>query len=295
MPHPPLYLVTPYKGVDIDKRERRHRTPKQNRQTMKINEILSPSIRQVLKPRKQQTPLWQQRQSADSDFCRAVVANGYMSEEQMQEAVSRYRLGCSRDGGVIFWQIDTLGHEYDGKIMYYRPDCHRDHQRHPQWVSNLLKRQFLGRFPEMAAWMPETHHCLFGTHLLREDVRGLRAEGLSQTSSFRLHTSAVAVVEAEKTAVIMSAHYPQYLWLAAGGLTELTAQKLFPLRHHRVVLFPDTDPDQTAYKRWYTIAQEARRLYGLDIRVSALLERHATAEQKQAKIDLVDYCLTAKR
>jgi hypothetical protein len=87
--------------------------------------------------------MWQQRQSADSDFCRAVVSNGYMTREQMQEAVGRYRLGCSRDGGVIFWQIDTLGHEYDGKIMYYRPDCHRDHQRHPQWVSNLLKRQFL--------------------------------------------------------------------------------------------------------------------------------------------------------
>jgi hypothetical protein len=97
------------------------------------------------------------------------------------------------------------------------------------------------------------------------------------------------VVEAEKTAVIMSAHYPQYLWLAAGGLTELTAQKLFPLRHHRIVLFPDTDTDQTAYTRWYTIAQEARRLYGLDIHVSSLLERRATAAQKQAKIDLVDY------
>ena len=256
---------------------------------MKLNEILSPSIRQAQKTREQEPPIWQQRQSADSDFCRAVVANGYMSEEQMQEAVQRYRLGCSRDDGVIFWQIDTLGHEYDGKIMYYRPDCHRDHQRHPQWVSNLLKRQFVQRFPEMAAWMPETHHCLFGTHLVMEDGRWKMADVSSQTSSFRLHTSPVAVVEAEKTAVILSAHYPQYLWLAAGGLTELTAQKLFPLRHHRIVLFPDTDPDQTAYKRWYTIAQEARRLYGLDIHVSSLLERRATAAQKQAKIDLVDF------
>ena len=233
--------------------------------------------------------MWQQRQSCDSDFCRAAVANGYMTSEQMQEAAQRYRLGCSRDGGVIFWQIDTLEQTCDGKIMYYRPDCHRDHQRHPQWVSNLLKRQFLGRFPEMAPWMPETHHCLFGTHLLMEEGRCQMAEGSSQPSSSRRPISAVAVVEAEKTAVIMSAHYPQYLWLAAGGLTELTAQKLFPLHRHRVVLFPDTDPDQTAYTRWYTIAQEARRLYGLDIRVSALLERHATAAQKQAKIDLVDY------
>ena len=99
----------------------------------------------------------------------------------------------------------------------------------------------------------------------------------------------VAVVEAEKTAVILSAHYPEYLSLAAGGLTELTPQKLFPLRHHRIVLFPDTDPDQTAYTRWYTVAQDARRQYGLDITVSSLLERRATAEQKQRKIDLVDF------
>ena len=250
---------------------------------MKLNEILSPSIRQVLKPRRQEHPMWQQRQSADSDFCRAVVSNGYMTREQMQEAVGRYRLGCSRDGGVIFWQIDTLGHEYDGKIMYYRPDCHRDHQRHPQWVSNLLKRQFVQRFPEMAAWMPETNHCLFGTHLVS------LADGADVLNTNLTNNTNLAVVEAEKTAVIMSAHYPQYLWLAAGGLTELTAQKLFPLRHHRIVLFPDTDTDQTAYTRWYAIAQEARRLYGLDIHVSSLLERRATAAQKQAKIDLVDF------
>ena len=135
----------------------------------------------------------------------------------------------------------------------------------------------------------EVHKTYWALVSKTEDGRCQMADGSSQTSSFRLHTSAVAVVEAEKTAVILSAHYPQYLWLAAGGLTELTAQKLFPLRHHRIVLFPDTDPDQTAYTRWYAIAQEARRLYGLDIHVSSLLERRATAAQKQAKIDLVDF------
>ena len=32
-----------------------------------------------------------------------------------------------------------------------------------------------------------------------------------------------------------------------------------------------------------------RRLYGLNISVSPLLEQRATSEQKQRKIDLVDY------
>ena len=235
-------------------------------------------------------PVWQQRLSADSGFCRAVVANGYLTETQVQRAAQRYRLGCSRNGGVIFWQIDTTGNVFDGKIMYYRTDCHRDHDRHPQWVSNLLKRHYLQDDKELIASIP-SYHCLFGTHLLKTPSNSPCLGGEHKSSLCRedLGGSPIAVVEAEKTAVIMSEHFPQYLWLAAGGLFELTADKLFPLRRHRIVLFPDTDPDLTAYTRWYEVAQEARRLYGLDISVSPLLEQRATPEQKQHKIDLVDY------
>ena len=222
-------------------------------------------------------PVWQQRLSADSDFCRACVANGYLTEAQMQQAVSRYRLGRSRDGGVIFWQIDQMGQVYDGKIMYYRPDCHRDHDRHPQWADNLLKRQFLRQFPDMAPWLPDSAHCLFGTHLLGEERRD-EGEPLP-----------CAVVEAEKTAVILSQHFPQYLWLAAGGLNELTYGKLFPLRRHRIILFPDTDEQCHAYTLWYRIAQEASRMLNQTVTVSPLLELRATPEQKRRKIDLVDF------
>ena len=46
--------------------------------------------------------MWQQRLSADSDFCRALVGQGYMTGEQVREAVGRYRLGRALRGGVIF-------------------------------------------------------------------------------------------------------------------------------------------------------------------------------------------------
>ena len=163
--------------------------------------------------------------------------------------------------------------------MFYREDCHRDHHRHPQWVSNRMKRYYLKDDKELIASIP-SYHCLFGTHLLRDEGRGMKEDGRTPT---------IAVVEAEKTAFIMSEHYPDYLWLAAGGLFELTAKKLILLRGYRIVLFPDTDPDCKAYTRWYQVAQEAHRLYDLDITVSALLEQKATREQKQRKIDLVDY------
>ena len=100
------------------------------------------------------------------------------------------------------------------------------------------------------------------------------------------------MVESEKTAVIMSELFPDSLWLATGGLRELSPVKLLPLRHYRVVLFPDTDEHHQAYSLWYETAQKARRDYGVHCFVSPLLERRATPEQKRRKIDLADFLNT---
>ena len=101
------------------------------------------------------------------------------------------------------------------------------------------------------------------------------------------------MVEAEKTAFILSELYPQYVWLAAGGLGEVQVDKFRPLRGRRVILFPDTDPEGMAYRRWYEAAQMVmQQPFWEDsppIRVSTVLEQHASAEQKARKIDLVDF------
>ena len=244
--------------------------------SMKISE-LNPYTFRALRHRlghnrpRNPRPMWQQRLSDDSDFCRAMVLCGYLTKEQMQKAALRYRLGHSLDGGVIFWQIDAIGLVYDGKIMHYRPDGHRDHNRNPYWVSSALKSHYL-RGNEQLALEMSSYHCLFGTHLLSEDPQ-----------------LPVAVVEAEKTAVVMSEYFPAYLWLAAGGLYELTAAKLFPLRGRRIILFPDTDPKGEAFSTWYRVTQEAQRLLGQTIHISPLLEQQSTPSQKQRKIDILDY------
>ena len=263
--------------------------------------------------------LWRECLSIRSQFCEAVVKAGYLSWEQMVSAACRYRLGATRQGGVIFWQIDEEERVRDGKVMYYGPDCHRlkDKAHHPTWVSTLLRQR--DPFPNAPH---ETSHCFFGTHLLKENNYKGHTEITETTErpkgqieiTERFPTSyaqpvpealsvisvisvcqkkSVCVVEAEKTAVIMSELYPEYVWLATGGLGEVQTEKFRPLRGHKVILFPDTDPDGIAFRRWSEAAtlvmQQPFWEDSPPIRVSPLLETHATPEQKLAKIDLIDF------
>ena len=231
-------------------------------------------------PRYRAMDLVSRHLSVESEFCRACVRMGYLTAEQMARAARRYRLGVNRYGAVIYWQIGLMGEVFDGKIMYYRADCHRDKQRPTTWVSAVMKGYYgyPGELP--------TVHGLFGAQLLSEEVKseGVKSEKLT-----------VAVVESEKTAVIMSELYRDYLWVAAGGLYELTPEKLFVLRGRKVILFPDTDPEGEAFKRWYGVARKAEWLLGQRIFVSPLLEQHATAEQKLRKIDILDFYFSLRR
>jgi len=224
--------------------------------------------------------------SSNSTFCKAMVSCGYLTATEMEHAAQRYRLGMTRDGAVIFWQIDLMGNVCDGKVMYYQADGHRDHHRHPTWYTAELKRCYC--YPHQIA----TVHWLFGTHLLKEcptyGVTGGRLPK-NQERLVRCH-----VVEAEKTAVIMSQRFPQHVWLATGGKNELTTSKLMTLRNHPISLFPDTDEHGDTYRLWYDIAKKSEPYVGHPIYVSSLLERQATPSQKRRKIDLVDFLYEVK-
>ena len=267
--------------------------------------------------------------SLNSEFCKSVVSAGYLSDSQLRHVAERYRLGATKDGGVIFWQIDDQQRVHTGKIMYYQPDCHRDKQRHPTWVHCLMKDQLPPNY--------EFHPCLFGLHLLTNtnltnptnkkisEISAIRVQKENYNSCSEINNSSdssnsltkvqsvalqscsgktsvssvksvvnikgVCIVESEKSAVILSEKFPDFVWLSCGGLQAFKAELLAPLVDYKVVIFPDTDSTGDTYRQWSQVAIEAQRLYKFryPLRVSPLLESHATPEQKQRKIDLVDY------
>lgn len=64
----------------------------------------------------------------------------------------------------------------------------------------------------------------------------------------------VAVVEAEKTAVLASICFPEFVWLSVGSKQSLKAEKLKRLSKRKIILYPDAD----GFALWQEIASQAR-------------------------------------
>ena len=157
-------------------------------------------------------------------------------EEQVAEVLARYRTGSSRDGRIIYWQIDEHGQVRAGKVMAYDLDGHRmkDGKGNVCWVHSMKIDGI--RFDELV--VPQ---CLFGEHLapLLSPQGGKTA--MSEYSPFKGEIEWAAIVESEKTAIIMSLVCPDKVWLATGGKANFKEQMLWPLLGHEVAVYPDAD------------------------------------------------------
>ena len=156
-------------------------------------------------------------------------------EEQVAEVLARYRTGSTRDGRIIYWQIDEYGQVRAGKVMAYDLDGHRkkDGKGNVCWVHSMKIDGI--RFDEMLA--PQ---CLFGEHLA--PLLSPQGEKTAMPEYSPLgEIEGAAIVESEKTALIMSLVCPDKVWLATGGKANFKEQMLWPLLGHEVAVYPDAD------------------------------------------------------
>ena len=253
---------------------------------MKLQDILTPSFRALSQElgHKPHRSMVEECRADDSDFCQEVVRRGWLTEEQMHHAAERYQLGKSRSGRCIFWMIDRQGRVRDGHVG-------------DQWVTEMLK----ARAPELLGqWHAE--HCLFGLETLPQPLPDMEGgsrfynRNCCEQNYIRPSIqggegggSPVCVVESERTAVVLSEIYPEQEWMASVYPANLSARLLEPLRGCQVTLFPNTDETGDTFLAWMDVAYEARNMFGLNVTVSSVLEEHASEEQTQRKIDLVDF------
>lgn len=203
--------------------------------------------------------------SLSSNFVRFL--SKHFSDLQIAEAANNYLLGATRKNEVIFWQIDIQGKVRTGKIMQYNPTTGRRIKTGYggiNWVHHKLKKSN----PSFSDF--NLSQCYFGEHLMR-----------------LYPDKPIAVVEAEKTAVIASMFYHNYNWLAAGNLNGLNVEKSRVLRDKTVILYPDAG----CYKHWLKKAEQINQELSLHLILSDLLENFATPQQIHNGYDLADYVI----
>lgn len=175
-----------------------------------------------------------------------------------------YKLGTSKkwedfDGlPVAFWQIDKAGNLRQVKIMAYNPETGRRIKD---------KTRIIGKQIKSGANLMQ---CLFGEHLLSAAP-----------------SAPVAIVESEKTAVIMAGVYPDCLWLATGGKhgARWTEQEVYQaLEGRNVVLYPDLDSTEDWADRAKILAAACE-----SVEVSTYLRDNTPPEDHREGYDLADY------
>jgi hypothetical protein len=132
-------------------------------------------------------------------------------ESMTSESIfKKYNCGVSPSGAIQFWYQDQNGQYVNCKQLRYGTDgFHRDKSTNAFF---LYSKEDGGT------------QCLFGEHLLKSN-----------------RTQTVALVESEKSALILSHHFPKYLWLANGGASALKREKALPLAGRSVIIIFDAD------------------------------------------------------
>ena len=170
----------------------------------------------------------------------------HYNEDEVKVTIDKYQVGTSNqfNNSTVFWQMDHTGNIRSGKIMAYdtatgKRRKNEDGKPLINWVHSILKK------PNYIL-----KQCLFGLHLLNSKVKK------------------IAIVESEKTALIMSIEFPQYTWMSTGSLGGFKYEYLEPIKDIEIIAFPD----KGGYVHWQKTAEILNKK-DFDIEVSKLLEK----------------------
>lgn len=182
-----------------------------------------------------------QRKYYDNNFYLYLIA--LFCNEKVQEVFKLYNIGTSKNwkGATIFWQVDNQERIRGGKILLYDvQNCRRVKKpyNHISWVHSKLNIENF-----------HLQQCLFGLHLINLNKK-------------------IALVEAEKTVVIMALFMPEYIWLATGSKQNFKYDILDPLKGREIIAFPD----KSEFADWNTKAIQLNR-QGFNITVSDYVEK----------------------
>lgn len=161
----------------------------------------------------------------------------YFSIEEIQSVIQKYAIGTSAHwkGATVFWQINSQNQIRTGKVMLYDANSGSRVKKpfnHINWVHKLLKIEPFN-----------LQQCLFGLHLKKE-----------------INNQNIAIVESEKTAIMMSLFLTDYIWMATGSKGNLKKDILQPIKNFNIVAYPDKSEFEDWNKKTQILQKEGFKI-----------------------------------
>jgi hypothetical protein len=183
------------------------------------------------------------------------------SKDEVFNAMQNYFITGTNhfwNNATVFWQINNKEQVQGAKLMLYDRFTGKrikEPYNHINWLHKATKE------PDFILCQ-----CLFGLHRINEDYQ-----------------KTIAIVESEKTAIVMSIFLPDFIWLASGSKGNFKLELLEPLKKRNVIAFPD----KGEFNNWFTKSIDLTAK-GFKIAVSELIEQ----TDFENGFDLADYYLS---
>lgn len=210
--------------------------------------------------------------------------------EETEKICKLFHVGSSRHWkhSTMFWQVDINGNLRQATIILYNSENGKRVKKGSsveKWnyklngfeseITNTDCVKVYGRFLSKETQKLNLLKCFFGEHQIN-----------------KFPGKKIGIAESQKTAVLLSFFYPEYIWLATGGKNGCNwtdSQVCKVLENREVVLFPDKGID--CFNLWNEKADEIKSKVKCKIIVSDILENSKIANEIEPGEDLADYFL----
>jgi hypothetical protein len=206
-------------------------------------------------------------------------------QTDIEKVIALYYLGTVangyRAGAVTFPFIDIAGNVRAVQVKQFDKT---NHTTGTDFLHSIIEKHHIKNNMPLPKWLrlyieqEKRISCLFGEHLLSKYPQ-----------------NPVALVEAPKTAVYgtlyfgLPEHPKDFIWLAVYNKSSFSLNKLKALKGRFVFVFPDLSKDGSTFKEWKNKANDfEKQLPGTRFIFSDLLEKFATAQQKDQGADIAD-------
>lgn len=212
------------------------------------------------------------RRYASVNLSRNVFINGLLARfdgNKVREAYAMYKIGMFFNGATVFPYFYN-NELKSAKIIHFKPDLHRNKDVRPMWLHSTKTFKYFdyveGKVDEVL------NNCYPAENEEYEEFIKYREayteDSVCEKYKFCLPLfgwdllgvypdKTICLVESEKTAVICSICFPDFIWLATGGKNFLQQYKFNYYNGRTWLFFPDLSGDNSTSDYW---KQQVKRI-----------------------------------